>query len=66
MPLVRAMPNRAMNPTEAGTDRFSPKSHRLMTPPTRASGILSRMSTVFLIEPKLEYSSRKISASVMG
>ena len=34
------MPSRAMKPTEAGTDRYSPVNHSPMMPPTSAKGTL--------------------------
>ena len=53
MPFSRAMPKSAMNPTEAGTDRLCPEIPRATTPPTRARGMLSRISAALLNEPKL-------------
>ena len=43
-PLSTAMPSSAMNPTEAGTDRYSPDSASAIIPPTAAKGMLTRIS----------------------
>ena len=60
------MPSSAMNPTEAGTDRYCPDSHRAMMPPTSANGMLHRISTDWRAEPKVVNSTTKISPSATG
>ena len=60
------MPNNAMKPTDAGTERFCPVNHSPATPPTSARGIFIRMRIEFLMEPKLKNSSRNTISNVTG
>ena len=66
MPFSNAIPNRAIKPTEDGTERFCPDSHSATTPPTRASGMFMRISAAFFKERKLLNNKRKMMSSVTG
>ncbi len=66
MPFWRAMPKSAMNPTEAGTDRFWSVSHRATAPPTSARGMFKTIRRELRMAPKLRYRSRKTAAKVAG
>ena len=65
-PFRTAMPSRAMNPTEAGTDRYSPEMSRPKMPPIMANGMLESPSNAWRTEPKVEKSRKKISARATG
>ena len=60
------MPSRAMNPTEAGTERYSPDTQSETRPPTMAKGILARISSDARSERSVANSTRKISPSAIG
>ena len=53
-PFITAMPSRAMKPTEAGTDRYSPVSHSAVMPPVSANGKLLSTSTLWRTERKVD------------
>ena len=53
-------------PTDAGTERFCPDNQRAATPPTSASGMLSKMSIALRTDWKLLKSSRKTARRVIG
>jgi len=55
-----------MNPTDAGTERYSPVTHSATMPPTRAKGMLLRISNAWRTEPKVENSRTKIRPSATG
>jgi len=44
------MPNRLLNPSEAGALEYSPVIQRVRTPPRRAEGRLSRISVADRVE----------------
>ncbi len=60
------MPSSAMNPTDAGTDRYSPDSQSARTPPISANGMLARISTDWRTDRSVANSTRKISPSAIG
>jgi hypothetical protein len=47
IPLSSAIPNSAIKPTEAGTERFCPVIHNPTIPPTRARGIFDKIKAEF-------------------
>ena len=53
IPLSTATPKRLMNPTEAGTLRYSPVSQSATTPPISANGRFSSTMAVSAREPKV-------------
>jgi outer membrane protein, heavy metal efflux system len=57
------MPSKAMKPTDAGTDRYSPVSHRATMPPTIANGTLERTSNAWRTEPNVVNRMTKINPS---
>ena len=66
MPFNTATPNRLMNPTEAGTLRYSPVTHKATIPPMRANGRLRMISAACLSEENDENRSKKITPMVIG
>ncbi len=65
-PFKTAIPNRAIKPTEAGTDKYSPANNKPKTPPTKAKGILAKTNTAWRTEPKVENNRQKISPNATG
>ena len=65
-PLSTAMPNRAIKPTDAGTERYSPESHSEIIPPIMANGTFVRMSNDCRIERSVANRTRKMSPSAIG
>ena len=55
-----------MNPTEAGTDRYSPVRTSAKTPPMRAKGMLTRTISAWRIEPNVVKSRTKMSPIATG
>jgi hypothetical protein len=60
------MPNKAMKPTDAGTDKYSPVTQRATIPPTIANGILLKINNDCRTERKVENKSKKISPKATG
>ena len=54
MPFNMATPKTAMNPTAAGTERYSPETASAIIPPTIAKGILVRISAEARTEPSVK------------
>ena len=55
-----------MNPTDAGTDRYSPVTTSANTPPIRANGMLTKTSSAWRIEPNVVNRRTKMSPSATG
>jgi hypothetical protein len=66
IPLRTAIPKRAINPTDAGTERYSPLINSEMIPPVIAKGILSKMSSVLLTERNVKKRIKKITTILTG
>ena len=64
--MAKAIPKRAMNPTDAGTERFCPVIHKAVIPPTKASGTFRKMRKEFFSELKVEKRSKNVIRRVTG
>ena len=60
------MPRSAMNPTEAGTDRYSPEAQSARMPPISANGTLARISSDWRTDRSVANSTRKINPRAIG
>ena len=60
------MPHRLMNPTAAGTERYSRAASRPKMPPMAASGSTVMIRVAILAESKSMNSRKKIAAIVIG
>ena len=65
-PFKTAMPSRAIKPTDAGTERYSPEAQRVRIPPTSANGTLARMRADWRIDLSVANSTRNIRPSAIG
>ena len=61
-----ATPNRAMNPTDAGTLRYCPVAHRATIPPSKENGKLAIINPACRSELKEENKRKKINPIVIG
>ena len=59
-PFSTAIPSRAIKPTEAGTERYSPDRANANTPPTNANGRFKKIIPAWMTDPKLSVRMMKI------
>ncbi len=60
------MPNNAINPTRADTDKFSPAMASPKMPPTAAKGTTIKIKNASEPESKATNNKKKIAVRVMG